>query len=238
MLSFLDELRDFSFMTVLFRLTLALAGGCAIGYGRTKMERAAGMRTYMLISIGAAMSVLLTLYQYEMLTNGAWAAIITGMGFKYDGSRLASQTITGIGFLGAGIIIKAAHQQVNGLTTSTGLWTTGIIGLSIGSAYYEIGIIGTILVLLTETYFATISGKIQKNPTYAIELLYNDKDSLDEVLRLCKDKRLSIVNLQIQSLAEGEAKYAADVTLRGTYKCSELLKSVHVMPGIKAAVEK
>ena len=72
MSGFLQGLRQFSFTSALIRLALAMACGGAVGYGRSKKARAAGLRTYMLISIGAAMAVLLTLYQYRMLT-GPWA---------------------------------------------------------------------------------------------------------------------------------------------------------------------
>ncbi|MBQ8953161.1 MAG: MgtC/SapB family protein, partial [Clostridia bacterium] len=102
MLSVLDPLRQFTFATVLLRLLLAAFCGGAVGYGRSQMARPAGLRTYMLTCTGAALAVLLTLYDYEML-HGAWQYALDAVGEKFDASRLASQAITGIGFLGAGI---------------------------------------------------------------------------------------------------------------------------------------
>lgn len=73
----------------------------------------------MLVCLGAASAVLISLYLNEML-HGLWAETTAEVGSKFDAARMAAQTVTGIGFLGAGIIIKVSHQQVSGLTTATG----------------------------------------------------------------------------------------------------------------------
>ena len=88
--------RNLTFGAVALRLLLAMLCGGAVGYGRSRKERPAGLRTYMLICIGAASAVILALYQYEMLTH-AWKSVSDEVGMKYDASRLAAQTITGAG---------------------------------------------------------------------------------------------------------------------------------------------
>ena len=173
MQSIMAYLRQFNFVTALLRLLLALAAGGAVGYGRSRKERPAGLRTYMIISVGAAMSVLLGCFQYEMI-KGPWAEIAAQVGQKYDASRLAAQVITGIGFLGAGIIIKAAHQQVKGLTTATGLFATVCMGIAAGVGFYEIVLLALVLLalaLLAETWFAVLGGRIQQTPQYTLEIL-------------------------------------------------------------------
>ena len=128
-------------------------------------------------------------------------------------------------------------MSIKGLTTAAGLWTTGIIGLAVGSGYYELALIGTTLVLLAETWFALIGGAIQKNPEYIVEVLYNEKTSLDNVLRFCKDSHMSIINLRIQSLDDPqEAKYTAEVTLRGSVQSQPLIEKIQVMPGVVSAI--
>ena len=84
-----DSLRQFNITSALVRLLLAMLSGGVVGYGRSKKARAAGFRTYMLISIGAAMAVLLMLFQYEML-KGPWATVCDEVGMKFDASRMAS----------------------------------------------------------------------------------------------------------------------------------------------------
>lgn len=179
----------------------------------------------MLISIGAATAAVTGLYIYLEMKLPA------------DITRISGQVITGLGFIGAGTIIITKCLTIKGLTTAAGLWTTGIIGLAVGSGYYEIAIAGTALVLLAETWIGRLgSAIIQSAPEYAVELLYNEKTSLDHVLRYCKDHRMAIANLKIQSLDEGEARYAAQVSLRGGVKQEELLDQVQRMPGIVNAI--
>ena len=132
-----ERLGDFTFGSMVLRLALAMACGGLLGYGRSRKERAAGLRTYMLVCLGAAAAVLISLYLYTML-HGMWQETTLVVGDKFNAARIAAQTIAGIGFIGAGIIIKVSHSQVSGLTTAAGLWTTGIIGLAIGAGYYEL----------------------------------------------------------------------------------------------------
>ena len=155
MIPALDFLREFRCATVILRLVLAVICGGVVGYGRSQKARAAGFRTYILISIGAAMAVLLTLYEYQML-NTLWADTVSRVGMKFDASRLASQVLTGIGFLGAGIIIKVAHQQVSGLTTATGLFATVCMGIACGAGFYELVLITLLLIVVVLNVMAPL----------------------------------------------------------------------------------
>ena len=155
MIPALDFLREFRCATVILRLVLAVICGGVVGYGRSQKARAAGFRTYILISIGAAMAVLLTLYEYRMLTT-LWADTVSRVGLKFDASRLASQVLTGIGFLGAGIIIKVAHQQVSGLTTATGLFATVCMGIACGAGFYELVLITLLLIVVVLNVMAPL----------------------------------------------------------------------------------
>ena len=147
MLTVFDPLRQFTFGSLVLRLLLALVSGGVIGYGRSRKNCAAGLRTYMLISLGAALAITVTLYEYQML-HSTWADIVAAVGDKFDATRLASQTITGIGFLGAGTILKVAHQQVKGLTTATGLFATVCMSLAAGAGFYECVITVLLLIVL------------------------------------------------------------------------------------------
>ena len=132
----LSFLRSFSFISILIRLLLAMTAGAVIGFGRTRRQRPAGLRTYMLTAIGACLAMLLVIYEYTMLT-GPWSPAVESVGMKFDASRYAAQVISGIGFLGAGTIVAAAHQQVSGLSTATGLFAIACIGLAAGAGYIE-----------------------------------------------------------------------------------------------------
>lgn len=125
-------LQEFNMGSVLLRLLLAMASGAAIGFGRARKKQNAGFRTYILVSLGSALTILISLYEYEMLTH-AWAYAAEYTDIKFDASRLATQVVNGIGFLTAGTIIAIAHRQVSGLTTAIGLFAAACLGIATGT---------------------------------------------------------------------------------------------------------
>ena len=105
-----------------------------IGLERGRKGRAAGFRTYMLVCLGAALTMLLGQYEFEML-NFHWQSLSGGQ--TTDVTRFSAQVINGVGFLGAGTIIVTGRQEVKGLTTAAGLWASACVGLAIGAGFYE-----------------------------------------------------------------------------------------------------
>ena len=229
MIDWLDSLREFNFGTAMLRLVLAMAAGGVIGYGRSKKQRPAGFRTHILVCLGAALASMTGLY------------FVLELRLPADVSRISGQVITGLGFIGAGAIVITKKLAIKGLTTSAGLWACGIIGLAIGSGYYELGVIGTVLVLLAETWFAVIGGSIiKKNPEYILEVCYDEKTSLDNALRFCKDNHMDITSLKIHTRDEldqdEQGRYIADVSLRGNTSCETLLTQIRRMSGIISVI--
>ncbi len=221
----LDGFRALGFGAVLVKMLAACLCGTLIGLERSSKNRPAGFRTHILTCLAAAVAALTSLY------------IFMEMKLPADISRIGGQVISGLGFIGAGTIVVTKRLSIKGLTTAAGLWTTGIIGLAIGSGYYELGLLGTALVLVTETALAKLSLGIKCAPEFGVELLYNEKDALDRVLRHCKDSNMAIVNLKIHTLEDDdEANYAAEISLRGGVKCEALLDRLHQIPGVVSAV--
>ena len=226
MLSFLDPLRELSFLSVVLRLLLACACGTAVGLERSSKNRPAGFRTHILVCLGAAVTAITGIYLY------------VGLKLPADISRISGQIITGLGFIGAGSIIITKKLTIKGLTTAAGLWTTGIVGLALGSGYFELGIIGTGLILISETLLGRLTSHLKRRPEFVIEVLYDDKTALDQVLRFCKNKGQSILSLQIHSLdANPEADYAAEISLRGNELPAALVSQIQAMPGVVSALD-
>jgi len=150
--NFMGYLREFNFVTVIIRLVLALAAGALTGYGRAIKKQTAGLRTYMLTSVGAALTILISLYEYAMLT-GQWSTFIDVSEMKFDVVRIAAQVITGVGFLAAGNIIAVSHQQVSGLTTAIGLFASACLGIAAGAGFYECVIIAMVAVIVAIDVF-------------------------------------------------------------------------------------
>ena len=198
MLSFFDPLRQFTFGSLVLRLLLALASGGVIGYRRSKKSCAAGLRTYMLISLGAALSIAITLYEYQML-HSAWAETVAVVGEKFDASRLAAQAVTGIGFLGAGTILKVAHQQVKGLTTATGLFATVCMSLAAGAGFYECVItvlLLTVLVLNVMAPLEILFKRRLRNITLNVEM--NDVEDVGVITEAIEAQHAQIYEIDVE----------------------------------------
>ena len=133
---------DVSALEVVVRVALAAALGGAIGLERELREREAGLRTHMLVSVGAALFTLVSAY--------AWTdwRFSTPEGLVFDPTRITAQVVTGIGFLGAGAIIRQG-LSVRGLTTAATLWVVAAIGMASGAGYYAAAVFTTALVLVS-----------------------------------------------------------------------------------------
>jgi putative Mg2+ transporter-C (MgtC) family protein len=135
-------LPDLSSAEILLRVFLSAVLGGAIGFERELREREAGLRTHLLVSVGAAL--------FTMVSAYAWTdwRFSTEEGLVFDPTRVAAQVVTGIGFLGAGAIIRQG-LSVKGLTTAATLWVVAAIGMATGAGYYMAAVITTVLVLVS-----------------------------------------------------------------------------------------
>src|SRR5436190_8412037 len=125
----------------LLRLALAAALGGVIGIERELREREAGFRTHMLVALGSALFTIVSAYGFHAFLSSGASVI------RADPTRIAAQIVTGIGFLGAGAIIRQG-LSVRGLTTAATLWVVAAIGLAVGAGYYSGALITTAIVLL------------------------------------------------------------------------------------------
>ncbi len=122
----------------LLRILIAAVCGACVGFERAKRRKEAGLRTHVIVAMASALAGIVSKYGYMD---------VIAMGMNAEASRIASNVLTGIGFLGAGIIFVKGGS-VKGLTTAAGVWATSIVGLTIGSGMYIVGI-GTTLLLIT-----------------------------------------------------------------------------------------
>ena len=136
MMQWISYLRTFNFVSVGFRLLLAVILSAALGIERERHGKAAGLRTHILVCLGATMASMTGLYLHNIF------------GSEVDVSRIAAQVISGIGFLGAGTILVRNKSIVTGLTTAACIWSTGALGLAIGFGFYEASILCAVFMLL------------------------------------------------------------------------------------------
>lgn len=138
-----------------FFVRIIVAGilGGIIGLERTKRQKDAGIRTHCIIAVASAVFMILS--KYAFLDMVAVSSVVGSKGV--DPSRIASQVVTGISFLGAGVIFKNEKLSVKGLTTAAGVWGTAAIGMAVGSGLYWVGMLTTIALALIQWFFHRFS---------------------------------------------------------------------------------
>src|SRR3954467_15316528 len=144
---------DHGQLAVVTRIAVALLIGGMIGLERTFHGRPAGFRTHSLVSVASALLMLVTVYQSDWMTATPLEAIRT------DPTRMAQGIMTGIGFLGAGVIFKEG-LSVRGLTTAASIWITAAIGILLGIGFYAPAILATVFTIGTLSFFRWIEAKI------------------------------------------------------------------------------
>ncbi len=159
---------------VAVKLALSVLLGGFIGIERERHGRAAGMRTHILVCIGAALTSLISIYVNEY------------MGGTGDSLRLSAQVISGIGFLGAGMIILRDNNVIVGLTTAAGVWTTSIIGIAIGYGFYAGAGIATACLLISTMLFSKFERAKRKYESLYIEI--DNMYMLNETINMLTEK--------------------------------------------------
>lgn len=228
MISTFDSLRNITILSVLTRLLLATLCGGIIGAERETKRRPAGFRTHILICIGATMTTLTSQYLYS------------NMGYYTDIGRLGAQVVAGVGFIGAGTIIVTRKQHIKGLTTAAGLWAVAIVGLALGSGFYEVSIIATILILLAEALFVRWDRRLLDNaPEINLYLEYNEKSTLEAILQLCRQMELSVQNMEFTRQMGSGHNAALILLLRPLKKqnINDFMVLLHEVNGIEVATE-
>lgn len=186
-----------------FRLLLALICGGVLGIERGRKNRPAGFRTYMLVCVGAALVMITNEYIYNRYGTG-------------DPTRLGSQVISGIGFLGAGTILVTVSNRVKGLTTAAGLWGAACMGLAIGAGYYTAAIISCVMIYFVMAMLYRLDVRVMASAR-AINLYveFASVRDIGEFIQYVKDRDMKITDMElIQSGSVNESAAAILVTIR------------------------
>lgn len=164
---FFNFLNEINFWHILLRVVLALIMGGVIGLERGKQGRAAGMRTHILVCLGAALTAMTGQYAFTVL------------GYPGDPLRVAAQVISGIGFLGVGTILIKGRFQITGLTTAAGLWAAATIGIALGIGFYLGASLAFLATVLTMTFMHRFEYRVKhKNTRFGIYLEVSGTDNI------------------------------------------------------------
>lgn len=237
----LDGLRQFNLGSVIFRLLLAQAVGAMIGYGRAQKKANAGLRTYMLTCIGAALTMLISMYEYEML-QGPWALAQEVQSLKFDISRFSAQMGSGIGFLAAGTIIAAAHRQVSGLTSAIGLFATASLGIACGAGFYEVVFMAMIIIVFTMEFMQPLELAFKRrlrNITIYVE--FADAKDIETITDTIRHQGAQLFDMEMERTERQDDKLpSAIMTLKlGKENASHsaILSSVAELPCVNSIQE-
>lgn len=172
---------ELSLRIVCFRVLLAIIFGGIVGFEREKNNRPAGFRTHILVCIGAA---IVSMIEDQLRINLMYQYGSSGVNLALG--RLGAQVISGIGFLGAGSIMKDKGETIGGMTTAAGIWATGCVGLCIGWGFHNIAIVAIIFMLIVMVSFKKIESKlIKKSRLITFEIKYEFEEDLTDVMLSC-----------------------------------------------------
>ncbi len=199
MADFLEIIKGYNTVSIIFRLFAAVICGGIIGLDRGRKRRPAGFRTYMIVCLGATLTMLISQHLFYR-------------GYTTDMSRLGAQVVSGIGFLGAGTIIVTGRHQVKGLTTAAGLWASACMGLAIGAGFYFGAIIGFVLVLFTMTVLSYIESKLvasARNMNIYVE--YSSSADVGVLIDSIKKLGVKIFDIEIRKAKSNDGIYPGSI---------------------------
>ena len=183
----------------MIRLALAAFLGALVGIERERKDWAAGLRTHMMVCVGAALTMIVSAFGFQDVL-GTRDVIL-------DPSRVAAQVISGIGFIGAGTILFLRQEVIRGLTTAAGLWTVAAIGLATGGGMYFAAAVATVVVLIILWVLKPLERRIfakYRSNLIRIEALQDAAQSLAlAIQRLLEAEGLDFYNLSIQKTSGG-----------------------------------
>ena len=211
---------------ILLRIFMACICGLLLGLERTKHQKAAGVRTYVIVALGAVIFTIISKYGFlDVLGND---------GVRVDVSRVACNIVTGVGFLGAGTIFVRG-DRIQGLTTSAGIWVIAAIGMAIGSGMYIIGAVTTVLVLVVQTILQNIFEKrfVSKIPGKISVSMIDKVSALETVTQLFEEQEIEIYNCNMKRSKEHMISYTFQVQMPENLNTIELVNQISDIPGVK-----
>ena len=214
---------------MVFRLVLAAVLGGLIGIERERHGRPAGFRTHILLATGSALLMLLSQHMFDLYQGENADSVL-----RLDPGRIAAMSITGIGFLGAGAIIKS-KGHVRGLTTAACLWMAAAVGLAAGCGFYVPALISTFIALVSLLALRLLERYFRKDWYRELVLLFDGlKDRMPEIIQVMDDHGIWVLRMGLnQDLKAQETTYELELRLRENIFTHDLVSHFTDFPGLK-----
>lgn len=217
------EVREVTYIAIAVRIAVAVVLGGIIGLERGLKNRPAGLRTYMLVCVGACLIMVTNQYIYQAFGTG-------------DPVRMGAQVVSGVGFLGAGTIVVTKRNQIKGLTTAAGLWAAAAVGLSVGIGLYEAAVIGGAVVFVVLSLIHSWDNKMRQNSKMVeIYVELTRAINLGDFLRRIRELDLEIESIQTEqesAVEEGKRSYIIMLKAKRKRNHEILFQSIRDIEGI------
>ncbi len=218
------EIREVTYLAVVLRIFAAVIIGGLLGLERGMKNRAAGLRTYMLVCVGACIIMLTNQFIYQSYGTG-------------DPVRMGAQVVSGIGFLGAGTIIVTRRSQIKGLTTAAGLWSAAGVGLALGIGFYEAAVIGAVAIFTIMTLLQKMDDRMhRKNRVMEVYLELSSDISLGDFLRQVRQQDIEVNDVQREQDSDADTGIRAYIALMKTKKRSSHVDIMEQLQRIQGVV--
>jgi putative Mg2+ transporter-C (MgtC) family protein len=211
------------------RLLLASLLSGLIGIEREVHGRAAGFRTHLLVGLATCLMMIVSEYFFRKYGGLSSQGVV-----RLDPARVAAQVVTGIGFLGAGVIIKSG-EVVRGLTTAACLWLVAGIGMAVGIGLYLPALIVTAIAMFNLVFLKQIERLVKKDRFYNLEIDSQGVDNIqEEVMRIFNEKKLHVVDVGVEKdAADGTSRYHYVVSTNRTWDPDAVVGDLLKMTGIQ-----
>lgn len=210
-------------LEIALRLILALVLAGLIGLERESLGRPAGFRTHILVGMGSSLIMIVSMYAF------------LSIGHNNDPGRIAAQVVSGIGFLGAGTIMREG-ASIRGLTTAASLWTVAGIGLTVGAGFYFAAIVATVLVVATLVLLNKLEWSYLMSKNEMLTVLVQDSPGqLAKVFAVMARHDVNVHNVQLTTENEGEARIDMEIELAARTRRVQIIDELVAMQGVHRA---
>jgi putative Mg2+ transporter-C (MgtC) family protein len=216
------------------RMILAMACGTVIGYERSRRFKGAGLRTHVIVCCAAALLMVISKYGFSDLASTT-GHVLTGTR-DADPARIAAQVVSGISFLGAGVIFKNGNT-VKGLTTAAGLWATAGIGLAIGcgGSMYLIGLFTTVLIMVLQIIMHKFKVGSDSMTSHRLTMEVRDHEAFaKELPEMLKEWKAKVTETKIKIGEDGGAKYDITMRMADSFEMQDVIDVLSQNSGIKS----
>lgn len=207
-----------------YALRILMAGllGTAIGFERKNRNKMAGVRTHAIVALGAALMMVVSKYGFSDIVD-------------YDASRVASQIVSGVGFLGAGIIFVRNSNSISGLTTAAGIWATAGVGMSMGAGQYFISVVSAAMIVIMQILFHKIHFLSKEAYWSDVKIILNDSgQSVKDIETYILQEKIEIKSIKISKADKVNTKLELELLFPAGYDKVKFINCLSEKEEIKA----